>query len=251
MYSSFFSSSKCSLFRNSNVFGSCFKHILYTGYAKMKKNNSGAKRLNHSAAICWVTGKKHTHTHTHTHTHARDANHRCTWPSWLCRQAWEILSSKFSYATPGIGEDTRIQGEQGAFQDSTFSFGESNHVLRLNEQRHFPVPFIVLSSLSFANPQLLSLLCVLDGKKSRKCALRLSRCCSDANRFAAIHVMVPEFSAASIRCSCARHDCNDEARKMMTSLDGQRMVGNYGESFAVWCEGTYCHSSTNCVAYRI
>ena len=41
----FFSSSKCSLFHNFNVFGSCIIHILYTGCAKIKKNNSGAKRL--------------------------------------------------------------------------------------------------------------------------------------------------------------------------------------------------------------
>ena len=34
------------MFHNSNVFGSCFIHILYTGCAKIKKNNSGAKRLN-------------------------------------------------------------------------------------------------------------------------------------------------------------------------------------------------------------
>jgi len=40
-----FLSSKCSLFHNSNVFGSCVNHILYTGCAKIKKNNSGAKRL--------------------------------------------------------------------------------------------------------------------------------------------------------------------------------------------------------------
>ena len=38
-------SSKCSLFHNSNIFGSCIIHILYTGCAKIKKNNSGAKRL--------------------------------------------------------------------------------------------------------------------------------------------------------------------------------------------------------------
>ena len=36
---------KCSLFHNSNVFGSCIIHILYTGCAKIKKNNCGAKRL--------------------------------------------------------------------------------------------------------------------------------------------------------------------------------------------------------------
>ena len=45
MYSPFFFSSKCSLFHNSNIFGSCIIHILYTGCAKIKKNNSGAKRL--------------------------------------------------------------------------------------------------------------------------------------------------------------------------------------------------------------
>ena len=33
----FFPSSKCSLFHNSNVFGSCIIHILYPGFAKIKK----------------------------------------------------------------------------------------------------------------------------------------------------------------------------------------------------------------------
>ena len=54
IYSPFFFYSKCSLFRNSNVFGSCIIHILYTGCAKIKKNKSGAKSLigsNHS--IMW------------------------------------------------------------------------------------------------------------------------------------------------------------------------------------------------------
>ena len=37
IYSPFFSSSKCSLFHKSNVFGSCVIHILYTGCAKIKK----------------------------------------------------------------------------------------------------------------------------------------------------------------------------------------------------------------------
>jgi len=40
-----FFSSKCSLFLNPNIFDSCIIHILYTGCAKLKKNNSGAKRL--------------------------------------------------------------------------------------------------------------------------------------------------------------------------------------------------------------
>ena len=40
-----FFSSKCSLFHNANLFGSCIIHILYTGCVEIKKNNSGAKRL--------------------------------------------------------------------------------------------------------------------------------------------------------------------------------------------------------------
>ena len=43
---SVFFSSKCTLFHNANLFGSCIIHILYTGCAKIKqKNNSGAKGL--------------------------------------------------------------------------------------------------------------------------------------------------------------------------------------------------------------
>jgi len=43
---SVFFSSKCSIFHNSNVFGSRINHILYTGCAKIKKKiNSGTKRL--------------------------------------------------------------------------------------------------------------------------------------------------------------------------------------------------------------
>ena len=41
----FFLSSKCSFFHNVNLFCSCIIHILYTGCAKIKKKNSGAKRL--------------------------------------------------------------------------------------------------------------------------------------------------------------------------------------------------------------
>ena len=37
IYSPFLSLQKCSLFHNSNVFGSCIIHILYTGCAKVKK----------------------------------------------------------------------------------------------------------------------------------------------------------------------------------------------------------------------
>jgi hypothetical protein len=45
LYSPFFSS-KYSLFHNANLFGFCIIHILYTGSAKIKKNNnSGPKEL--------------------------------------------------------------------------------------------------------------------------------------------------------------------------------------------------------------
>ena len=44
-HSPFFSSSKCSLFHNSNVFGSCVTHIFIQGVLKLKKNNSGARKL--------------------------------------------------------------------------------------------------------------------------------------------------------------------------------------------------------------
>ena len=44
VYTLLFFSSKCSLFHNSNVFGSRIIHILYTECAKILKNNSGAKR---------------------------------------------------------------------------------------------------------------------------------------------------------------------------------------------------------------
>ena len=45
VYTLSFFSSKCSLFHNSNLFGSCIIHILHTGVLKLKKNNSGAKML--------------------------------------------------------------------------------------------------------------------------------------------------------------------------------------------------------------
>ena len=37
LYTLLFFSSKCSLFHNANLFGSCIIHILYTGCAKIKK----------------------------------------------------------------------------------------------------------------------------------------------------------------------------------------------------------------------
>ena len=45
IYSPLFSLQNAVWFHNSNLFGSRIIHILYTGCAKIKKNNSGAKRL--------------------------------------------------------------------------------------------------------------------------------------------------------------------------------------------------------------
>ena len=45
LYTLRFFPSKCSLFHNANLFGSCIIHILYRGCAKIKKNNSGTKGL--------------------------------------------------------------------------------------------------------------------------------------------------------------------------------------------------------------
>ena len=63
VYTLRFFSSKCRLFHNSNVFGSCIIHILYTGCGKIKKNNSSAKRLRSA-----LTGNNE----------ARSCNHCCS-----------------------------------------------------------------------------------------------------------------------------------------------------------------------------
>ena len=46
VYTIRFSSSKCSLFHNSNVFGSCIIHILYTGCVKIKKKKFWRQKVN-------------------------------------------------------------------------------------------------------------------------------------------------------------------------------------------------------------
>jgi hypothetical protein len=73
IYSPFFSS-KCSLFHNSNVFGSCIIYILYTGVLKLKKNNSVAKRLNKETSFSPFPGKAETE---------RPSNFQHLWPLYL------------------------------------------------------------------------------------------------------------------------------------------------------------------------
>jgi len=43
------------LFHNANLFGSCIIYILYTGCAKIKKNNSGAKGLSTGISLFCTT----------------------------------------------------------------------------------------------------------------------------------------------------------------------------------------------------
>jgi hypothetical protein len=45
---------KIRVFHNSNIFGSCVIHILYTGCAKIKKNNFGSKRLISTHFTCVI-----------------------------------------------------------------------------------------------------------------------------------------------------------------------------------------------------
>ena len=57
LYTLRFFSSKCILFHNANLFGSCIIHILYTGCAEIKKkNNSGAKGLKSTIMLLLITG---------------------------------------------------------------------------------------------------------------------------------------------------------------------------------------------------
>ena len=52
LYSTFFSSSKCSLFQNSNVFGFCIIHILCTGVLKLKKKQFRRQKVNFVMSVC-------------------------------------------------------------------------------------------------------------------------------------------------------------------------------------------------------
>ena len=55
-HSPFFFSSKCRLFHNATLFGSCVIHILYTGCAKIKKKKSDAKGLIYYTCLSKVIG---------------------------------------------------------------------------------------------------------------------------------------------------------------------------------------------------
>ena len=56
VYNLHFSSSKCSLFHNSNLFGSCIIHILYTGGAKIKKIIPAPKGYGVGGCLCTANG---------------------------------------------------------------------------------------------------------------------------------------------------------------------------------------------------
>jgi len=52
VYILLFSSSKCSLFHNSNIFVSCIIHILYTEFAKIKKKFRRQKVKDYKGEYC-------------------------------------------------------------------------------------------------------------------------------------------------------------------------------------------------------
>ena len=60
LYTLRFFSSKCSLFHNANLFGSCIIHILYTECAEIKKKFSGAKWLSSldNLLMAYIQGQK-------------------------------------------------------------------------------------------------------------------------------------------------------------------------------------------------
>ena len=87
VYTLRFFPSECSLFHNSNIFGSCFIHILYTGCAKIEKNNSGAKGLN-------ITSNR---LYMHWQTNSSKFTKKC------CTK-WQCLSSRMWGTFPAAAE---------------------------------------------------------------------------------------------------------------------------------------------------
>ena len=69
----FCSSSKCSLFHNSNVFGSCIIHILYTGCVKLKNKYFRRQKVKVKVAVTVrhgdsATGQRTAHCVRNRHT---------------------------------------------------------------------------------------------------------------------------------------------------------------------------------------
>jgi hypothetical protein len=75
-----FFSSKCRLFHNATLFGSCIINILNTGCAKIwdltryAKGNECQPEL-YLKIVCTARARTHTHTHTHTHTNTQKPTH--------------------------------------------------------------------------------------------------------------------------------------------------------------------------------
>ena len=61
----FFPFQKCSLFHDSNVFGSCIIHILYTGCAKIKKKKFRRQKVNQKYQSCTLSIDRVIHVISH------------------------------------------------------------------------------------------------------------------------------------------------------------------------------------------
>ena len=104
LYNLRFFFSKCSLFHNANLFGSCIIHILYTGCTKIKKNNSGAEGLKLNCidrssnkilkcqiswkSVQWFNADRWTDRQTDRH----DEDNRAGPPSVTCTKISELAA---------------------------------------------------------------------------------------------------------------------------------------------------------------
>jgi len=98
VYTLHFFSSECNLFHNSNLFGSCIIQILFIqGVLKLKKNNSGPKRLRRALSAPYrIMG-------------AEQPCYSSRWPPSLKVQGWWL--AEFSCSTwPAVAMCHRIDG---------------------------------------------------------------------------------------------------------------------------------------------
>ena len=106
------------MFHNSNVFGSCIIHILYTGRAKIKKYNSAAKRLNFEVNLSLSTPLRFMLTYLLTY---KLSNLLTPWSRYLLenlpgsqlRNSWHFMDPK------GLLPHSQILSQ---FDASTFHF---------------------------------------------------------------------------------------------------------------------------------
>ena len=133
VYTLRFFSSKCSLFHKSKVFGSYIIHILYTGCVKIKKNNSGTKRLKCTTSLALLTVSC-------THFFHRDSKSLHDFRKliafkrhtmWELRKGLIFESNCFSFLSCYVSSKRESVQSNGAVSQRTWF--ESNYELRTVE----------------------------------------------------------------------------------------------------------------------